>query len=160
VMATASRSLAVTGAREIAAEFALDAAELDSACRDLTRSNAEELRRRIQHNAMTGVHGPNQGHIPGTGPGPNVVTGDYVRSWEIDHGPVGAQVWTDAPQANRLEYGFHGVDSAGRRFNQPAYPHIAPAVDGVEERMGRQLDGIVAGLVRGVGFGAGAVFSG
>jgi hypothetical protein len=160
-MATASRSLAVTGAREIAAEFALDAAELDSACRDLTRSNAEELRRRIQHNAMTGVHGPREGHIPGTGPGPNVVTGDYVRSWEVDHGPVAARVWTDAPQANRLEHGFWGMtDSLGRTFHQPAYPHIGPAVDGVEERMERQLDGIVAGLVRGVGVGGGAVFSG
>lgn len=156
-MATASRGVAVTGAREIAAEFALDAAQVEAACRDLTRSNAQELRLRIQQKANTGLHAPGLPHIPGTGPGPNVVTGEYVASWQISHEGVGASVWTDAPQANRLEYGFHGTDTAGRTYSQPAYPHIGPAVDEVEDRMARQLDGVIASLARGVG---GAVFSG
>lgn len=170
--ATTSRAIRVEGAKEIAAEFALDARELDSGIAALTRSNAEELRRRIQENANTGAHGPNEGHIPGTGPGPNVITGDYVASWRVTYrdtsgrfasgaGVASASVWTDAPQANRLEYGFYGMtDSLGRTFHQPPYPHIGPAVDQVEDRMERQLDGIVAGILRGVGFGAGAVFSG
>jgi hypothetical protein len=170
-MAVASRGIRVEGAREIAAEFEIDTAELNAGIASLTRSNAEELRRRIQVNAMTGVHGPNTGHIPGTGPGPNVITGEYVRSWQVTYrdtsgrfaaGPAvaSASVWTDAVQANRLEYGFHGIDSAGRNVNAPAYPHIGPAVDSVEHRMEQQLDGIVAGILRGVGFSAGAVFSG
>lgn len=169
--ATTARAIRVEGAREIAAEFALDATELDAGIAELTRSNAEELRRRIQTNAMTGHHAPGLPHIPGTGPGPNVATGDYVSSWRVTYrdtsgrfasgaGVASASVWTDAPQANRLEYGFHGIDAAGRNVNAPAYPHIGPAVDQVEDRMENQLDGIVAGILRGVGFGAGAVFSG
>jgi hypothetical protein len=173
MLATTSRAVRVEGAREIAAEFELDARELDAGIAALTRSNAEELRRRIQANAMTGAHAPGLPHIPGTGPGPNVATGDYVRSWRVTYRDTGgryaageavasASVWTDAAQANRLEHGFWGLtDSLGRTFHQPPYPHIAPAVDGVEDRMEHQLDGIVAGILRGVGFGAGAaVFSG
>jgi hypothetical protein len=154
----ARRGIEVRGAREIAAEFALDAARFGTECEALTRASAEGLRRRIQRNAMTGFHGPNQGHIPGTGPGPNVVTGEYVSSWEVDHSGVSAAVWTDAPQADRLEYGFHGADSLGRRFDQPAYPHIGPAVDEAEEELERRLDALVASLVSGRR--GGPVFSG
>jgi hypothetical protein len=168
-MAVASRSVVVTGAREIAAEFALDAAEVEAACRDLTRQNAQELRRRIQENANTGIHGPREPHIPGTGPGPNVITGDYVRSWQVTYRDatgrftgggraVSASVWTNAPQANRLEYGFWGMtDRIGRTFHQPAYPHIGPAVDEIEERFAVQLDAVVASIA---GRGPRVVFSG
>ncbi|MBO4254192.1 hypothetical protein [Streptomyces griseorubiginosus] len=39
-----------------------------------------------------------------------------------------AVVFTDAPQSHRLEYGgFLGVDSLGRQYRQPPYPHIEPA---------------------------------
>lgn len=36
-------------------------------------------------------------------------------------------VYSDAPQAHRLEYGFTGVDKAGRRYHQPPRPHMRPA---------------------------------
>lgn len=66
-------------------------------------------------------------------PGPNVITGDYRRSWGVTF--VGgfdestAEIGTDAPQFRRLEYGFHGVDSLGRHYDQPPYPHLGPAID-------------------------------
>jgi hypothetical protein len=146
-MAVASRSVVVTGAREIAAEFALDAAEVEAACRDLTRQNAQELRRRIQENANTGIHGPREPHIPGT-------TGRFTGGGRA----VSASVWTNAPQANRLEYGFWGMtDRIGRTFHQPAYPHIGPAVDEIEERFAVQLDAVVASIA---GRGPRVVFSG
>ena len=42
-------------------------------------------------------------------------------------GGVTARVFSDAPQARRLEYGFVGVDSLGRHYRQPPFPHVEPA---------------------------------
>lgn len=68
---------------------------------------------RIRANASSGHHRPGLPHIPGTGPGPNVATGDYRRSWHTREQSDGTvMVSTNAPQARRLEYGFFGVDSA------------------------------------------------
>lgn len=65
-------------------------------------------------------------------PGPRVITGQYRASWQSEvhrAGPViTAEVGTSAPQARRLEFGFVGVDSLGRHYNQPPFPHLGPAV--------------------------------
>jgi hypothetical protein len=49
-----------------------------------------------------------------------VITGQYRASWDVrmstSGGQVTAEVYTDAPQARRLEYGFVGVDSLGRHY--------------------------------------------
>lgn len=64
-------------------------------------------------------------------PGPRAVTGDYRRSWNTRN--VGSilkprvSVGTNKPQANRLEFGFTGVDALGRRYDQPPYAHAGPA---------------------------------
>lgn len=39
-----------------------------------------------------------------------------------------AVVYSDAPQAHRLEYGFIGTDSAGRHVEQAPRPHFRPAL--------------------------------
>lgn len=66
-------------------------------------------------------------------PGPRVITGDYRRSIYFELTTVGASpaaiVGTNAPQGRRLEYGFVGVDSLGRHFNQPPYPHFEPPLE-------------------------------
>ena len=86
--------------------------------RAITRHHAMLLRVRIQKNASGR-------------PGPNVVTGQYRASWDVKvnvaGGRVSTVVFTDAPQPRRLEYGFVGVDSLGRQYRQPPYPHIEPA---------------------------------
>lgn len=66
-------------------------------------------------------------------PGPNIVTGAYVNSWYIERRGFieGMLVATRAPQAKRLEYGFAGVDSLGRNYNQPPFPHVRPAAQTV-----------------------------
>jgi hypothetical protein len=74
--------------------------------------------------------------LPRTGPpGPRLLTGDYVRSMSVQTtmevgGPV-ATAGTSAPQARRLELGYRGTDSLGRRFNQRPYSHWRPALDEV-----------------------------
>lgn len=86
--------------------------------RAITRHHAMLLRVRIQRNASGR-------------PGPRVITGQYRASWDVrmstDGGQVTAEVYSDAPQARRLEYGFVGVDSLGRHYRQPPYPHVEPA---------------------------------
>ena len=72
-----------------------------------------------------------KGHASGR-PGPNVITGDYRNSWQIETRrlPYGAQctIGTDRPQGRRLEFGFVGADSLGRIYAQPPFPHVQPAL--------------------------------
>lgn len=69
-------------------------------------------------------------------PGPNVITGAYRNSWQthtrrIPYGAI-CTLATDAPQGRRLEFGFVGVDSLGRHYNQPPFPHVQPALPFIE----------------------------
>lgn len=81
-------------------------------------------------------------------PGPRVQTGDYRRSIAQSNGRQGAVpvawVFTNAPQGRRLEYGFNGVDAAGRMIRQPPYPHWRPALVGVENTLAEQADVVVS----------------
>jgi hypothetical protein len=82
-------------------------------------------------------------------PGPNVITGDYRRSWThevfVAGDVVSAVVGTNKPQARRLEYGYIGPDTLGRIFDSPPYPHVGPAVETVRplffEALGQVADG-------------------
>lgn len=69
-------------------------------------------------------------------PGPNVITGAYRNSWQTDtrripHGAI-CTLGTNAPQGRRLEFGFVGMDSIGRNYNQPPFPHVQPALPFIE----------------------------
>ncbi|WP_432008836.1 HK97 gp10 family phage protein [Streptomyces bacillaris] len=86
------------------------------------RHSAKALTYRVQRNASGR-------------PGPRVITGRYRASWRSevfrDGRTVVGVVGTGAPQARRLEFGFVGVDSLGRRYNQPPFPHVGPAVEAI-----------------------------
>lgn len=64
-------------------------------------------------------------------PGPNVITGQYRDGINVEYASRGggyiARVFSNAPQARRLELGFVGVDSRGRHYAQRPYPHFGPA---------------------------------
>ena len=66
-------------------------------------------------------------------PGPRVITGDYRRSITRQStrtlGRSAVLVGTNRPQGRRLEYGFSGTDSLGRRYSQPPYAHFGPAAE-------------------------------
>jgi hypothetical protein len=61
-------------------------------------------------------------------PGPNIITGHYRQSFVLEFRDGGAYVSNSDPQAHRLEYGFVGLDSLGREYNQPPFPHFGPAI--------------------------------
>ncbi|MEV0446303.1 hypothetical protein AB0I46_46175, partial [Streptomyces spectabilis] len=63
-------------------------------------------------------------------------------------GPViVAEVGTNAPQGRRLEFGFVGVDSLGRHYNQPPFPHLGPAVATFGPLLVQELRSAVAGAL-------------
>lgn len=81
-------------------------------------------------------------------PGPRVITGKYRASWQSDvhrAGPViVGEVGTNAPQGRRLEFGFVGVDSLGRHYSTPPFPHLGPAVNAFGPLLVRELRGAVS----------------
>jgi hypothetical protein len=84
----------------------------------------------VRHEAMV-LHALIQAAASGR-PGPNVITGQYRASWQVQVQPrargASAVVGTFAPEARRLELGFHGADALGRVYAQPPFPHVAPAL--------------------------------
>jgi hypothetical protein len=73
------------------------------------------------------LHDATRRHASGR-PGPNVITGAYRESIALEYRDGGAFVFSGAPQAHRLEYGFVGLDSMGRMYHQPPYPHFRTAL--------------------------------
>jgi len=60
-------------------------------------------------------------------------TGTYKRSWhwetvKTENGYVEVHEGTDVLYGRRLEFGFMDRDSLGREYNQPARPHVRPAI--------------------------------
>jgi hypothetical protein len=86
--------------------------------------------------------------------GPGVVTGFMRDSIQLrsDHA-VGDGRWESTvhpsgPYYRRLELGFIGVDSIGRRYAQPPYPFMRPALD--TYRMGLYRTAAVRGYRKGL----------
>ena len=112
----------MTTAKAVAVELATLASSISGAVHATTLAYTAELQAAVQRNASGR-------------PGPNVITGNYRRSinrrTEKRVGGSVGQVGTNAPQGRRLEHGFVGTDSLGRRYSQPPYPHFGPALDEV-----------------------------
>lgn len=85
------------------------------------------IQREAQKNANTGTHNKKTGHIPGTGPGPNVVTGKLRRSISTDvrygFGNYVAVVGASTEYARAVELGSKKWKSGVK------YPYLAPAAE-------------------------------
>jgi len=62
---------------------------------------------------------------------------------------VEALVGTDVEYAQRIEMGFSGVDSLGRRFNQPPNPYLRPALDENQDAVQKEIANVFRELLRG-----------
>ena len=114
----------VIGAQAAAASFAQAAATVGP------RTNA--IRRTYAHRtaALAASRAPRR-------------TGAYAASIGVDEdGNVGS----NHPASARLEWGFHGVDSLGRRYNQGPRPHYGPAADAIEGPYGMAFEALVRTL--------------
>lgn len=65
------------------------------------------------------------------------LTGTYRRSIHIEEliELLAVMIGTSLPYGPRLEYGFVGVDSLGRRYNQPAQPHFRTGLNQNREQI-------------------------
>lgn len=85
------------------------------------------VQRQAQKNANTGTHKKGQPHIPGTGPGPNVVTGALRRSIRTDvkygFGNYVAVVGASTEYARAVELGSPRWKSGVK------YPYLRPAAE-------------------------------
>lgn len=121
----------------LAVEFQAKSIKVDRVVARQVRVWTQLLATRVKANATTGHHRPGEGHVPGTGPGPNVATGDYRRSITASFQSFASHhvgyVGTNTPQGRRLEFGFVGTDSLGRVYSQPPFPHFGPAFESIKE---------------------------
>lgn len=101
---------------EAASEYALDQV-------------AFAVEMQAKENAWTGSHRRGQGHIPGTGPGPNRVTGNLVRSIHRESrkgfGTYTTSVFPTMIYARAVELGNPRWKSGVK------YPYLRPAADKV-----------------------------
>jgi hypothetical protein len=132
-----------TNAGSVAADLASVGLRAGTRAQAITRMYGHLLETAVKRHASlprTAPRGPNTG-------GPRLITGDYNRSINLrmSGGPVAptATVGTDRPQGPRLEFGFVGVDSLGRHYDQPPYPHFGPAFDEIAP----QFEAAIAGVV-------------
>ncbi len=113
-------TMRVTGADAAAAQLLAAAARVEVGIGEVVASQGAEL--------QTAIKAAASGR-----PGPNIITGQFHGgiTLEVDRGPGHAQaeVSSDAPQAYRLELGFNGTDSLGRRYSAPPYPSFGPGFD-------------------------------
>lgn len=59
------------------------------------------------------------------------ITSNLFRSIHIEDvkGELAVAIGTDVEYARRIEFGFAGIDSRGRTYNQAAQPYLRPALD-------------------------------
>lgn len=78
-------------------------------------------------------------------PGPNIITYQFwsAWTWAVGADGISATVANGSTYAARLEFGFVGVDSMGRHYNQPPYPSLGPAVMESEDLLGEELEKVL-----------------
>jgi hypothetical protein len=110
---------------------------------------AAEVERQAKKNASTGEHPRGQGHIPGTGPGPNVMTGNLRRSiysqTKVGFGNIYvAEVGASMIYARAVEMGLPSWKSGVK------YPYMVPAVDSLKQsgQLNRTFTGAFAMYLR------------
>jgi hypothetical protein len=119
-------SIKITNLQEVLKGFDLTEKKIDLAAYQAISQAALKVEELARRNANTGVHGPGQGHIPGTGPGPNVVTGNLVSKIVAEKPTKGfrgyqVDINSSAIYARAVEQG-HPKWKSGVK-----YPYLEPA---------------------------------
>lgn len=125
---------------EDAYTVALDLSQLGGDVQKKVRTTvtlfSAKLQRAVKSHASQAKGGP-------VGPGVRRITGNYLGSInrKTTHRPDVsiAQVGSSAPQARRLELGFHGTDSLGRSYSQGALPHFSKGLEDVESQFAQAI---------------------
>ena len=138
-----------TNLAQFLAAFNRTEADLNNAARYAIGMAAASVEREAKKNANTGTHPRGQGHIPGTGPGPNVMTGNLRRSiysqTKIGFGSSYiAEVGASMVYARAVEMGLPEWKSGVK------YPYLAPAAESLKQsgKLSRTFIGAFASYLR------------
>lgn len=139
-----------TNLAQFLAAFNRTEADLNNAARFAIGMAAASVERQAKKNANTGTHPRGQGHIPGTGPGPNVMTGNLRRSiysqTKIGFGNAYvAEVGASMVYARAVEMGLPEWKSGVK------YPYLAPAAESLKQsgKLNRTFTGAFVQYLRG-----------
>jgi hypothetical protein len=119
-------TIKVTNLAEVLAGFNLTEKQIDLAAMIATNQTALQVEGQAKRNANTGAHSANTGHIQGTGPGPNVVTGNLVNRI-VAQRPVKGFAGYTAEISSSAEYA-RAVELGSPRWKSGVkYPYMEPA---------------------------------
>lgn len=115
----------ITNLAQVMAGFDAEEQKLDRAIQQAIAQAGLAVERQAKINANTGVHKRGKPHIPGTGPGPNVVSGALRRSINTEvrygFGKYVAQVGASVEYARAVELGHPRWKRGG------GYPYLGTA---------------------------------
>jgi hypothetical protein len=116
----------VVNLSEVLKGFDLTEKKIDTAAQVATWQAALAIEGLAKQNANTGSHPRGQGHIPGTGPGPNVVTGNLV-SKIVAQRPIKGFKGYSATVDSSAEYARAVEQGSPRWKSGVKYPYLSPA---------------------------------
>jgi hypothetical protein len=112
---------------DVLAGLEVQETQLETAAQTAIATAGFAIQRQAQKNANTGTHKKSTPRVPGTGPGPNVVTGALRRSIRTDvkygFGSYVAVVGASTEYARAVELGSPRWKSGVK------YPYLAPAAE-------------------------------
>lgn len=71
-----------------------------------------------------------------------------VLSQSSDGPKAEVAIGSDAPYAARIEFGFVGTDSLGRRYNQAGQPYLTPAIEQTKDAVAREFSTAMEALIK------------
>ena len=143
-------AITITNLPEVLRGFNIQEKLLDLATYQAVFQCALAIEDEAKRNANTGAHGKGQGHIPGTGPGPNVVTGNLV-SKIVGQRPVKGFKGYSSTIDSSAEYA-RAVELGSARWKSGVkYPYMEPAARALINNgtLNRIFTGAFTAAVRG-----------
>ena len=120
-----SGAIYVSNLSQVARAIDTNVSEIEQAAQYAIGVTALNIERQAKKNADTGTHARGEGHIPGTGPGPNRVTGTLMGSIQTTlrygFGSYVAIVGPTVEYARAVELG------SSRWKSGVKYPYLFPA---------------------------------
>lgn len=125
-------TIRITNLSEVLAGFDTTEQNINDAARFAIGMVGAEVERQAKKNANTGTHPRGVGHIPGTGPGPNVQTGNLRRSI-FSQTKIGFQGSYEAIVGATMEYA-RAVELGHPAWKSGVkYPYLVPAAESLKQ---------------------------